>query len=153
MLTILNTRALAKPGWVPLIPPEHRANISVTIGWCLGVRHLFGYVQQRQWQKLVVNAVINPLSAVHNQPNGILLQHQDEITELCLELHKLAGIDYSENLIAQAKAFKKLSDGVRLEVLSAEDFELHELFEVITISGVLSYFDNPFSCLEMIENI
>ena len=64
---------------------------------------------------------------------------------------KLAGIDYSENLIAQAKAFKKLSDGVRLEVLSAEDFELHELFEVITISGVLSYFDNPFSCLEMIE--
>ena len=36
-----------------------------------------------------MNAVINPRTAIFNQQSGILLQHQNEITELCQELHPL----------------------------------------------------------------
>ncbi len=37
----------------------------------------------------MVNAIINPLTAIWNQPNGALLEHIEEVAALCQELHPL----------------------------------------------------------------
>jgi SAM-dependent methyltransferase len=65
---------------------------------------------------------------------------------------KLFGIDYSDNLIAQAKVFYGLKDIANFQVGSAEEFELDEKFEIITMIGVLSYFDDPRNSIRQIKN-
>ena len=49
-------------------------------------------IAERQWIKLAINAVINPMTAVLNQRSGILLQHKQEITGLCAELVPLLNV-------------------------------------------------------------
>lgn len=52
----------------------------------------------RQLEKLVINAVINPLTALSGDTNGSLLSRQDEVDTLCHELHPLLlreGLTYS----------------------------------------------------------
>jgi ubiquinone/menaquinone biosynthesis C-methylase UbiE len=53
----------------------------------------------------------------------------------------LMGLDYSTQLIEEAQSFKGL-DAAQFHVGSAETFELNRKFDVITIAGVLSYFDD-----------
>ncbi len=43
----------------------------------------------RQWEKLVINAIINPLTALSGKPNGSLLTRLDEVEALCHELQPL----------------------------------------------------------------
>lgn len=43
-------------------------------------------IHRQQWSKLVVNAVINPLTTLHNITNGELLAYQTDIQSLCREL-------------------------------------------------------------------
>lgn len=49
-------------------------------------------IEQRLWQKLIVNAGINPFTALLDCPNGDILKHrfyQQHIDALCAELHQL----------------------------------------------------------------
>lgn len=41
------------------------------------------------WQKLAINAVINPLTLIYNCPNGDLMQHVPRVTSLVEELQSL----------------------------------------------------------------
>ncbi|GAA4500807.1 2-dehydropantoate 2-reductase [Pseudaeromonas paramecii] len=43
-------------------------------------------IHRQQWTKLVINAVINPLTALNNIPNGELIAFQADIQTLCREL-------------------------------------------------------------------
>jgi SAM-dependent methyltransferase len=67
-----------------------------------------------------------------------------------IDFKYLSGIDYSSNLIEKAKGFNGLSD-VNLSVDSAEEFELDRTFDVITMLGVLSYFDSVKPTLQNIK--
>tara|TARA_B100000035_G_C21023668_1_gene565155 strand:+ start:538 stop:1236 length:699 start_codon:yes stop_codon:yes gene_type:complete len=67
-----------------------------------------------------------------------------------VEYKKLVGIDYSDKLINEAKKFKGL-EGVDFEVASADNFNLDTRFDIIIMSGVLSYFDDinkVFKCMK-----
>jgi SAM-dependent methyltransferase len=67
-----------------------------------------------------------------------------------LKTKNLFGIDYSSELIEQARDFSGLS-GVNFSTQSAEEFEINETFDVITLSGVLSYFDSTRPTLKKIK--
>lgn len=64
---------------------------------------------------------------------------------------KLVGIDYRYNLINHAKDFKQLSEFCDFYVNSAEEFKLDMEFDIITMSGVLSYFDDINLALKRIQ--
>mgnify|MGYP001176394606 FL=1 len=68
-----------------------------------------------------------------------------------LDFKDLSGVDYSSNLIEKAKNFKGLKD-VNLFVDSAEEFKLNRKFDVITMLGVISYFDSVELVLKNIKN-
>ena len=63
---------------------------------------------------------------------------------------KLVGLDYSEKLVGQAKKFEGLSE-VDFIVGSAENFNLNFMFDIIVMSGVLSYFDDISKVFESIN--
>ena len=67
-----------------------------------------------------------------------------------LKIKDLSGIDYSSNLIEKARSFNGL-EGVNLVVNSAEKFEMGRTFDVITMLGVLSYFDSVKPTLQKIK--
>jgi 2-dehydropantoate 2-reductase len=84
--------------WQQLVPPLAEA---------LGHAAWSAHIEERQWHKLVINAVINPLSALYNQQSGILLSHQDEITRLCEELKPILA----------AQGFKQTADEWKTQVI------------------------------------
>ncbi len=73
-----------------LLPKQITAMIA-QLKRCLPQTYLTHFIHTRQWQKLAINAVINPLSAKYNVKNGALLTatHREEIMELCAELTTL----------------------------------------------------------------
>ena len=46
-------------------------------------------IRMKQWEKLVINAIINPLTALSGETNGSLLTRQEEVEALCHELMPL----------------------------------------------------------------
>lgn len=43
------------------------------------------------WQKLAVNCVINPLTAIYNCPNGALILHHEQVATVCQEVAQVMG--------------------------------------------------------------
>ena len=54
---------------------------------------------------------------------------------------RLSGVDYSQTLIKHAKSFKGLQN-VAFYCAPAEKFHFKEKFDVITLSGLLAFFDD-----------
>ena len=67
------------------------------------------------------------------------------------EYEKLAGIDYSYKLINEAKNFDGLN-GVEFKVGSADNFNLNSKFDIVVMSGGLSYFNDIHKVFECIKN-
>lgn len=68
-----------------------------------------------------------------------------------IDCSRLVGLDYSDNLIQQAKNFEGLNNIAEFFVGSAETFQFQNKFDVITMLGVLSYFDDTFTVLKNMQ--
>ncbi len=67
-----------------------------------------------------------------------------------IKFDSMAGVDFSQVLIKKARGFKGLA-GVEFFCDLAESFKLKEKFDVITMIGVLSYFDNVEALLKNLK--
>jgi len=83
--------------WVGPMTEPARAAVSKTLDM-LAATGLTVYsepdILQRLWQKLIINAGINPYTAILDCPNGEILTaslYQDTIDDLCQELSELMG--------------------------------------------------------------
>ena len=65
-------------------------------------------IECRRWGKLIINAAINPLSALYNLPNGALLsdktiaEQMERITKEAVKVAQAAGVDVDESQTWQA---------------------------------------------------
>jgi 2-dehydropantoate 2-reductase len=70
-----------------------------------GIPHAWSSdIHSRLWRKLALNCAINPLTVLYNCRNGELLEHADEVGELCSELVTLL------HLCGQPEAARDLQD-------------------------------------------
>ncbi|MFT5708811.1 MAG: 2-dehydropantoate 2-reductase [Oceanospirillaceae bacterium] len=81
-------------------------NISTVLN-AIGMQH-HADIQQVLWNKLTINCVINPLTAIYNCKNGELLHntlYAEKVHKLCLEVDKIADAlgFYQENLTTLQK--------------------------------------------------
>ncbi len=69
------------------LEPQRLAPLLPLLNWQLSEP-----IEQQQWQKLALNACINPLTLVHGCRNGQLLeQHLAQLQALCAELEPLVS--------------------------------------------------------------
>lgn len=97
------------------------------------------HIGERQWRKLVVNAIINPLTAVWNQTNGALLDHVEEVAALCQELHPLlVKQGFSETPETWCRQVLQVADRTAQNFSSMhQDIVHHRKTEIDYITGYL----------------
>ncbi len=66
-----------------------------------------GDIQKKQWQKLAINCAINPLTAIHNVPNGHLAQ-QCYQTQLSAIYHEVAMVMTKEGYSTSPSQLEKI---------------------------------------------
>jgi len=104
-------------------------------------------VEQLLWQKLLINAVINPLTAALQIPNGQLLEPEfaEEIEGLCREVGQIMqhlGLAPINNPVLQVRRVAALSAENRSSM--AEDVRLGRATEIDYINGFLLRAAQPF---------
>lgn len=77
--------------WIGAVTPQARAWRWLVERLAAALPHAAWSddIHRQQWSKLVINAVINPLTALANIPNGKLLDHRQQVAALCRELMPL----------------------------------------------------------------
>lgn len=119
--------AEAEPDWMPLLRQA------------LGHAAWTPQIEQQQWRKLVINAVINPLTALSGQVNGSLLERTQEIAALCQELTPVLqaqGLtETRDEWLALVQKVAMLTATNRSSMLT--DLEAHRPTEIDQITGHL----------------
>lgn len=79
--TLLGAAGEARPGWF-----ADWQHLGIRCRWDRNI-------QQALWRKLAINCAINPLTALHDCPNGQLLEPplDAEVAALCAEISAVAG--------------------------------------------------------------
>lgn len=95
-------------GWVYNIDAALKQKIEPILSALLPPSHWHQDISLALWKKLAINAVINPLTAIHNIKNGELadIKYRADITNICDEIAKVMGaLGYS---IASAELIKSV---------------------------------------------
>lgn len=89
--------------------------------------------KQISYEKLVINAVINPLTAIFDIPNGELLKnsHLKSISEsLCKEASEILAIDHNlqwQNIIRICTVTSENTSSMRADILSNKQTEIESI--------------------------
>lgn len=97
-------------------------------------------IEQKLWQKILVNAVINPITAFHQIPNGELLnpEYSDDISAICQEvtcIMRHSGIEPVPDPESVIRNVAELTAANRSSM--AEDVRLGRPNEIDYINGFL----------------
>jgi 2-dehydropantoate 2-reductase len=128
-------------GWVssnyPCDPEQVESLLSTILPPCTWHQD----IKQALWNKLAINAVINPLSAIEQITNGELKakQYQGHIEQLCLEnarVMQACGMDTSQSELS-AKVYKVISDTAQNYSSMNRDIAFGRPSEIDYINGYL----------------
>lgn len=103
--------------------------------------HAVADIHQALWQKLAINAAINPLTALAGCSNGDLLQpeHQQRLSALCLEIEQIAQAAcqplFERPLLEQVRRVAEETAANRSSML--EDISAGRRTEIDQITGYL----------------
>ena len=116
------------------ISPLMRANITSTLEQALPTLTFTNDIKTKQWLKLAINCVINPLTAVENIDNGQLLDERFTpiITELISEIITVAAYEnvkfnfdeLQEKIMQVAKNTAKNCSSMRSDILQQRKTEI-----------------------------
>jgi 2-dehydropantoate 2-reductase len=85
-------------GWLGNVQTRLKQSIEPILSALLPPSHWHHDISLALWKKLAVNAVINPLTAIHNLKNGALAdtKHSANISNICCEIAKvMRALNYS----------------------------------------------------------
>lgn len=123
--------------WKPLLREFIQELQSVVVSPILETDAIF----QRMWEKLAVNAVINPLTSILNVPNGELIhlgfdQIMENITAETCQVARCLGIE-----LDHSKTIKKIKEVCRLTSQNTssmlQDIRKGTLTEIDSINGAI----------------
>ena len=111
------------------------------------------HIKQKQWLKLAINCVINPLTAIYNVDNGALLKKQfsvqiNNILLEVIEVSKNEGIHFTlidlQNVIKEVTlATAKNCSSMRSDILSGKVTEIDYINGYIHLLGQSNHIDTP----------
>ncbi len=130
-------------------------NIVSTLDTALPVTCWHENITEKQWLKLAINCVINPLTAINNCLNGHLLAPEfdlviDEILTEVLNLAKHQGIDFSfeqvkARVLAVAKSTETNSSSMRSDILYGRKTEIAQINGYIHQLGKRCHISTPIN--------
>lgn len=124
-----------------VLPSESQLNITEALQAATGETSWHDRILEPLWHKLVINSVINPLTARDQIRNGALLQqsYQGEMTRLCQQACQVAEAEgvplKSEALLAQILQVAEATAQNQSSML--QDLLLHRPTEIDYINGYL----------------
>lgn len=113
--------------------------------WLGNWQQAFGHTEwtmdiaRYQWRKLIVNAVINPLTALAHQPNRWILSQTDQVSRLCTELLPLLHrLGFTESLGDWEQLILQVAERTGSNYSSMErDLAAHRPSEIDFITGYI----------------
>lgn len=117
----------------PELPPAWLGNWQQAFGHTEWTMDIARY----QWRKLIVNAVINPLTALAHQPNRWILNQIPQVTQLCTELLPLLHLqDFTESQDDWVQLVLQVAERTGSNYSSMErDLAAHRPSEIDFITG------------------
>jgi 2-dehydropantoate 2-reductase len=85
-------------GWISTVDNMLKQSIEHILSALLPPSHWHQDISLALWKKLAINAVINPLTAIHNVKNGVLvdIKYNTNISNICFEISMvMQALNYS----------------------------------------------------------
>jgi 2-dehydropantoate 2-reductase len=129
-------------GWLGNTHNALKQSIEPILSALLPPSHWHQDISLALWKKLAINAVINPLTAIHNLKNGELtdLKYNAHISNICFEITKvMEALDYSINRAELVKNVQQVITATANNYSSMhQDLKFKRQTEIEFINGYIT---------------